>query len=122
MRLPETMTRLPDEIATALFRVVQEGLGNVYRHSGSSEVVVTHDQTSHSVDLEIIDYGRGMSPSATARDVADAVTLGVGIPGMRLRLNQIGGTLDIRTGPGGTTLRASVPFTAARETDVAGQT
>jgi signal transduction histidine kinase len=119
-RLPETMDRLPDEIATALFRVVQEGLANVYRHSGSRDAVVALDQTPGSIELEIIDYGSGLGCPAAARDATPPVALGVGIPGMRLRLQQIGGTLDISTGTGGTTLRASVPFAAGRDREAAG--
>jgi signal transduction histidine kinase len=109
VRAPEGMARLSDEVETTLFRVVQEGLTNIYRHSGSDEARIVLEQQPQSVTLEIADRGRGIDGPTRAKSATNDVALGVGIPGMRLRMQQIGGTLDIRTSARGTTLRATVP-------------
>jgi PAS domain S-box-containing protein len=108
VQAPEGMPRLSEDVEIALFRVVQEGLANVYRHSGSDEARIVLEHNGQSVALEIIDRGKGIGSVLGAQAATDDVTLGVGIPGMRLRLQQIGGTLEIDTSPRGTTVRATV--------------
>lgn len=88
-----TMGRLPAETERALFRIVQECLANVYRHSGSSTARVVLARRKQSVRLIVIDHGRGLPAASQSKDVEpeNAMTLGVGIPGMRQRLRQLGG-------------------------------
>ncbi|HUI05899.1 MAG TPA: PAS domain S-box protein [Verrucomicrobiae bacterium] len=101
--------RLPRDVETALFYVVQEALTNVHRHSGSPTAKVRLNQADGEVTLEVQDKGRGIS-SAIGTGAGDtSVTPGVGIAGMRERLKQFGGRLDITSSPTGTTLRATVP-------------
>jgi PAS domain S-box-containing protein len=95
--------------ATALFRVAQEALSNVHRHSGSRRAWLSLYRTDDTVQLDIVDRGTGLRPPARASG-EDAQRIGVGISGMRLRLEQLGGQLDIRSGPSGTRVSASVPI------------
>jgi len=104
---PERMPRYSEEIEGALFRVAQEALANVHRHSGSQKARIRIDCGADTVALEVSDSGRGI-PSEHLEGAAEA-PLGVGIPGMRLRLQQIGGCLKIESGASGTTVRAIVP-------------
>jgi PAS domain S-box-containing protein len=103
-------TGFPADIEHALYRVVQEGLTNVHRHADSSKASVTLTSDDGSVSLEIIDEGKGLPGFSVDRAPSDEVSLGVGIPGMRLRLEEFGGSLEIKSGPRGTALRATVPL------------
>jgi signal transduction histidine kinase len=101
------LSRLPTETETTLFRVVQEGLANVHRHSGSPEARISLVYHPEWVELEIADMGKGMS--SPILDEAN-YTLGVGIPGMRVRVQQLGGSLELKSTGHGTTLRVAVPL------------
>lgn len=105
--------RLPQSVETAFFRIVQESLGNVQRHSGSQSAKVSLREDSAEVSLEVSDLGRGMILPSTARSQRDEVRFGVGIPGMRERMAQLGGQLEIESGPAGTTIRANILLSAA---------
>jgi signal transduction histidine kinase len=107
-RIDEGVDDLRVEVRRALFRIIQEALSNVHRHAGASRVVVDLRHTSGEVILCIADDGHGMQAKPTASNVRKP-TLGVGIPGMRIRLHQFGGTLRIRSGRAGTVVRARVP-------------
>ena len=100
--------RLPCDVETALFRVVQEGLTNISRHSGSSTGVIRLERQDDRVVLQITDHGRGMSKLALSEDES-ASPFGVGILAMRQRLRQVGGSLRVASGDLGTTVTASVP-------------
>ncbi len=99
--------RLPADIETTIFRIVQEGLSNVHRHSGSRVAQVALSATTEQVNLEIADEGNGMSAHLADRGPA---SLGVGIPGMRLRVQQLNGSLEIESGSKGTKIRVSIPI------------
>jgi signal transduction histidine kinase len=91
--------RLPREVELVLFRVVQESLANVHRHSGSPMALVRLERDADQVRLEIQDSGCGIPVGATQ---------GVGLRAMQERLRQIGGDLDIESDSEGTTVLASV--------------
>jgi signal transduction histidine kinase len=98
-----TVGRFSPELETAIFRIVQESLGNVHRHSGSTTAVVRLNAKDHHVQLDISDAGRGIpAEKAASRG-------GVGIRGMRERVAQLGGTIEIVPGAPGTTVRAVFP-------------
>jgi len=103
--------RLSDEIELSLFRILQESLTNVMRHSACSHTTVQLSRTENTMVLEVRDDGRGISPGELERLRAGA-PLGVGVIGMSERLQQIGGRLDISATEGGTTVRAIVPVAA----------
>ena len=100
--------RLPIDIETDLFRVVQECLSNIHRHSGSVAAEVQLDRNPERVLLQIKDWGRGMPAEiASGRALASP---GVGIPGMHERLGQHRGNLEIKTSNKGTIVTATVPL------------
>lgn len=108
----DNMPRLPTDAESALFRVVQEALCNVHRHSGSADAEIIFGESARQITLEIVDHGRGMPNPRFDKLNGEAASLGVGIPGMRLRLRQLGGTFEVVSNCHGTRLRATVPLGA----------
>lgn len=102
------MERLPLTVERDLFRIVQEGLSNVIRHSGSRKAVVRLTRQIDQALLQIQDFGRGMPAGFDASDSRQVA--GLGILGMRERLRYVKGRLEIESGPQGTTLTAVVPL------------
>lgn len=102
--------RLSGTIELTLFRVLQESLTNVHRHSGSSEVDVCFRREAEAVILEVRDYGRGMPEELLGRTSRQFKGSGVGLAGMRERLNELNGGLEIEAASPGTRLRAIVPL------------
>jgi len=103
--------RLQGDVELALFRVLQEALTNVHRHSGSATADVC--LTSHNCDvvLSISDRGQGIrSPAYDTTSPDWASSLGVGLRGMNERMRQLGGTLDVISSPNGTTVKVTVPI------------
>ena len=105
--------RFDKEVETTLFRVVQEALTNVYRHSSSRRATVRLEESNAHVVLEIRDFGRGMKASMAAKKSTRARAVGVGLPGIRERLQYFGGELEIESIQKGTLLRALVPLSRA---------
>lgn len=105
LTVTEEFGRLPQEIETTLFRSVQESLINIHRHARSATAEIRLRREPGAVRLEVQDRGRGMAPAAGAR-----WREGVGIAGMRERFQQLGGTLEIDSGAGGTIVRAVLPL------------
>lgn len=101
--LPEDLGRFSPDREIAAFRVVQESLSNVQRHSGSATANVRLRKSSGRICVEVSDKGKGM-PSELA------LTPGVGISGMRERVRQLGGLLSIRSDGHGTTVTAELPL------------
>jgi PAS domain S-box-containing protein len=97
--------RIGADLELALFRVVQESLANIQRHSGSSEATIRIQRSPAKVTLEVSDKGSGISRRQENRGTP---LIGVGIPSMQERMKQIGGVLEIESGDQGTTIRATV--------------
>jgi signal transduction histidine kinase len=97
--------RLSHELETTLFRVVQEALTNIHRHSGSPSAAISLEEEDGNVVLAIVDRGRGMPPVQE-----EGASVGVGIAGMRERVRQLSGQLDIDSGPDGTRVRVALPL------------
>ena len=104
------IARLSPDIETALFRIVQESLTNIHRHSGSASARITLVKTGQRVGLYIKDQGAGMLDEASSETLDSVQLLGLGILGMRQRVRQFGGTLEIQTGRHGTEIIATVPL------------
>ena len=102
--------RFSPDTEIALFRILQESLGNVHRHSGSRTASIRLFRKTDQVVLEVKDDGRGIAAEKREDGNGPATELGVGIPGMRERMQQLGGRLDIETGDAGTLIRATAPF------------
>jgi two-component system, NarL family, sensor kinase len=119
--LAEDIGRLAAEGEAALFRVAQEALTNVHRHSGSRTARielkrVPAPERGSLIVMAVEDQGRGM-PAAFAPLVGDLPHdryLGIGLTGMRERLHHLGGSLRIDWGAGGTTVRATIPDRASQ--------
>src|ERR1700676_1659224 len=110
---PEDFGRLPDAIELALFRVLQEALTNVHRHSGASEAHVLVRQNSNQVVLEVRDNGRGL-PEDILRQFDDTgVGTGVGLGGIRERARELGGKLTLQSDSSGTLLSIVIPYQPA---------
>ncbi len=92
-----------------LFRVLQESLTNVHRHSGASAVSVRLRGHQAHVMLEICDDGHGMSPERLLRLHENQGPAGVGITGMRERVRELGGTFEISSDEKGTTVNIALP-------------
>jgi two-component system, NarL family, sensor kinase len=107
--------RLSIDAETTLFRVVQESLTNVHRYSGSLAAKIRISKDSEEVQLEIIDYGQGIKTGAARAKLDGPAPLGVGIPGMRERLHQLGGSLSVDFGTNGTRVAATLPMKKAGE-------
>lgn len=97
--IPASFVRLAPDAEVALFRVVQESLSNVHRYSGSATAYVRARAEGGKVILEIGDFGKGMSEDAILAVRPQDVTLGVGIQGMKERLRQLSGSLQIASQP-----------------------
>lgn len=111
--LPPRKQRFNKEVEATLFRVVQEGLTNVYRHSKSKRATIRMQEADENLILEIQDFGRGMKALPSRRSPNDPKTVGVGIPGIRERLQQFDGQLEVHSSKKGTLLRAVLPLSKA---------
>jgi PAS domain S-box-containing protein len=105
---PVVFPRLPKDIETTIFRVVQESLTNVYRHSGSESARVEIEKQSELVTVRVRDHGKGV-PSQLVGGRASR-GLGVGLAGMRERVRQFGGELTISRAEPGTLVEAKIPL------------
>lgn len=101
--------RLSQNLETALFRIMQEGLTNVYRHSGSATARVRIRLDSGMVKFEIADSGKGIPADILETLNGPGGQLGVGVRGMRERIRQLGGWLRIKSGDSGTTIVGVLP-------------
>ena len=102
-------SRMAPEVEYALFRVVQECLTNIRRHTNSETAEIGLTRTSKQIVLTVKDHGKGHQLAALPN--GDGIeSIGVGIPGMRHRLKQLGGELLVDTDGNGTTVTATVPF------------
>lgn len=110
--------RLAPELETTLFRVVQECLINIHRHSGSTTASIRFSQENSRIVLEVQDQGRGMTPEELA-DLSSGASLGVGVRGMRERIQEFGGEMEILSSGHGTTLRAIIPIEAGQSRTLA---
>ena len=109
LEVPPRVGRMAREIELVLFRVVQEALTNIQRHSGSQQAKIRIDRDSN-LTLEISDLGRGLSTTTQKEEDEARLQIGVGIPSMQERVKLIGGRFEIDSGSQGTTVRVTIPL------------
>jgi signal transduction histidine kinase len=109
--IPKDFARLPRELETAIFRVIQECLTNIHRHSGSPVAEICLSKTDSELYIEVQDLGKGISEKSRS-EMELAGRAGVGIRGMRERLRQLGGSIEIgpRQDGVGTKVTARLPL------------
>ena len=107
LAISEDFGRLPSEMELTLFRIVQECLTNIHRHSGSNTARIRLSHDSENVFLEIQDEGKGLSPEKLAR--VRAQRAGVGITGMQERVRHFKGVMNIESNGHGTKVSCSLP-------------
>jgi PAS domain S-box-containing protein len=109
LEVDDHVGRQSQEIETTVFRMVQEALTNVHRYSGSRKAWIRIMRSGGRIRAEVRDEGRGLQVDSKA--LTKAAPLGVGISGMRERVEQLGGAFELESAPGrGTTLRATLPL------------
>jgi signal transduction histidine kinase len=109
---PDNVGRLPKSIELGLFRVLQESLTNIHRHSGSSSAEIALKLFPDKVSLEVRDFGRGIPQELLDNFRAKGTNSGVGLAGMRERLRELGGQIEIRSGQG-TLISVTLPLPSA---------
>jgi signal transduction histidine kinase len=107
LQVSEGFDRLPQEMEIAIFRVVQECLTNIHRHSGSPTASVRLNRTNDAVDVEISDTGQGI---ASDRVRGDRIVSGVGLMGIEERMRQFGGRVKVTSSENGTLVNAGIPL------------
>jgi signal transduction histidine kinase len=104
--------RFAPELETAVFRIVQEGLGNIHRHSQSPTANIRVMANDNRLNLEIRDAGRGI-PAEKQQQIKLGLRAGVGLRGIRERVIQMGGQLEIESDSSGTAILATFPCSPA---------
>lgn len=106
---PARLNDLPPGMDLAIFRIIQECLTNVYRHSRSRTAFLRIAASPESITVQVRDEGKGLPPESQAGNARKRFG-GVGLSGMRERVREFGGALDIQSGSGGTTVTATFPL------------
>jgi len=112
--IPEDLDRLSEPLELALFRVLQESLTNVHRHSKSARADVSLREFRDQVVLRIRDYGKGISPDVQERFRQNRAHSGVGLAGMRERIHELGGEIEMDSDNYGTQILVKMPRSKPR--------
>ena len=107
LEIPDDFGRLPDEVEIAIFRIVQECLTNIHRHSGSTTATIRLQQDGNRLTVQVQDRGKGI-PLAKQHELIELGRGGVGFAGMRERLRRLDGTLEIESAGSGTLVSATL--------------
>ena len=113
LELSPRVGRMARDIELAVFRVVQESLANIQRHSGSQQAKIRIDRNS-DLRLEISDLGRGVTANVQKGEEEPRFEVGVGVPSMQERVKLIGGRFDFESSSHGTTVRVTIPLGGER--------
>src|SRR3984893_5412156 len=109
LEMPSDFERQPSDLETAVFRIVQECLTNIHRHSESSTADIRIYEFADGLTLEVKDSGRGI-PSETLDRISSVGLPGVGLRGMRERITALGGAFEILSEGKGTTVKVTIPL------------
>jgi signal transduction histidine kinase len=116
LELQENFGRLPHDMELCIFRVVQECLTNIHRHSGSNVAAVRIVYDAEKVEIDIEDEGHGIPPE---KQLPLASSASVGIRGMQERLRHFGGGLHVQSSPEGTAVHATIPLVNSTSKELA---
>ncbi len=108
--LPEDQNHIGKEVELTLFRIVQEALTNIHCHSGGRHATICLERNGEGLTLTVADNGHGMDASTLEKVRSAGAPLGVGIAGMKERLRQLGGRLEIASSNRGTIVTAALPM------------
>ncbi|MGO8985208.1 MAG: ATP-binding protein [Terriglobales bacterium] len=122
MDVPSQYSRLPQETEITLFRVLQEALTNVHRHSGSSQVDIMLRVTGADVWLKVEDYGQGIPDDRLKQIQEENAQIGVGLAGMKERVHQLEGSLEITSSLTGTSVSVRIPISESSKVPAANKT
>ncbi len=111
LQVPDNFGRLPSEMELVIFRLVQECLTNIHRHSGSKVALIRIEREENTIHVTVEDRGKGMSPERLAAIQSQGT--GVGIRGMRERVRHLRGDLVIESNGSGTKVYATLPLTTS---------
>ena len=111
LKMPSDFARQPSDLETAVFRIVQECLTNIHRHSASSTADIRICQFAGGLALEVKDTGRGISAEMLSK-ISSVGLPGVGLRGMRERVTALGGAFEILSEGKGTTVKIAIPLQA----------
>jgi signal transduction histidine kinase len=114
-KFSEPFERLPRLIELVLFRVIQEALANIHRHSGSTTAEISIAESPEVVRIAIRDFGKGIPEELLKNIEETSVGAGVGLGGMRERVSEFDGRLSLESGTGGTTVHVSIPLPLREE-------
>lgn len=114
LEIPDNVGRLPRDLELVLFRFIQEAVTNIHRHSGAKKASISISRSPEQVTAEVRDDGAGMSPERLTQIRSGGS--GVGIRGMRERLHQFQGSMQIDSDPTGTRIGVVIPIPADQET------
>lgn len=123
LKMSHELQRLPDTLELVLFRILQESLTNILRHSQSRSVDIELEAGAAEVTLQVRDHGRGVPPELLKQLRSDSTGVGVGLRSMHERISELGGLFAILSDASGTSIRVTVPLpnTAAESQIVAGK-
>ena len=107
----DDLEHLSRDVRTAIFRIVQESLTNIQRHSGSAKAEIHLQRSGSRIELQVRDFGRGMPAQVLSGSESEVHVQGVGISGMRERVAQLQGQLEIYSTGHGTVVDVSLPLT-----------
>jgi signal transduction histidine kinase len=113
LQVSSELGRMHPDLETAIFRIVQECLTNIHRHSGSPTAAIAIRRANGDVRVEVADQGKGLPEEEAAGNLKSRA--GVGLRGMQERVRQLGGTLEISNENPGTRVVAVLPFAARNE-------
>jgi signal transduction histidine kinase len=118
--IPDEFRRLSDEMEIAIFRMIQECLTNIHRHSGGTTAAIRAHEQDLRVLIEVQDNGKGI-PLERQLELSSSGRAGVGFRGMRERLRQLGGNLEIRSNGEGTLVIATLPLLESKDARTASE-
>jgi two-component system CheB/CheR fusion protein len=121
LQISNSSRRMPRTAELPLFRILQATLSNVHRHAESPSVDIRFEVTARQAQLEVRDYGKGFDAEVLKRFEASGTGVGIGLGGMRERLRELGGRLQVESDATGTLIRAVVPISASVQVKKSGK-